>query len=236
MIKKRRYLFLTIFMLNIMYANAVEKIHVGDIIPLELKTSMTEEELRDKFREFYIEDMKEKEGGYKLLLRPRKAENTIVNLGNKNVDFEVEALLKDKSDLKVEEMTGNINQKLKDKSFPYYIFSFYLLLPLVYFWKIKEGPCKKKEESPDKEFERAFGHLKDGEEFVFDLSRIFRRYLDRVEGSRLLYGDFELNNGEVKDFLLYLEELKYTKKHYISDELRNKAMELYNKSRGGENV
>lgn len=233
---KRLYLFLTIFMLSIICIHAGEKIHVGDMIPLELKTSLTEEELRGKFGDFYIEDMEEEEDGYKLSLRPRKPENTLVKLGNKNIDFEVEALLKDKNDLEVEEMTGNSNQKLKDKSFPYYIFSFYLLLPLVYFWKVKEGPCRIKEESPDREFEKAFGNLKEGEEFVFDLSRIFRRYLDRVEGSKLLYGDFELENEEVKSFLLYLEELKYTKEHYASNELKDKAMELYSKLRGGENV
>lgn len=236
MTKERLYLFFSIFIFSILSVYADEKIHVGDIIPLELNTSMTEDDIREKFGEFYIDSIEKKEQGYKVNLRPIKPENILVKFGNQNIDFEVEALLNDKNDLEVEEMEGNSNQKIKKATFPYYIFSFYLLLPIMYFWKVKEPSKRKKIESPHREFEREFGELKDGEEFIFGLSQIFRRYLDRVEGSRLLYGDFQLENKEVRDFLLDLEELKYTKDSYNSNELRNKALELYNKLRGEENV
>lgn len=223
-----------------------QKIHIGDVIPLEIETSMDEEDLRHELNDFYIEEISEIQGGYRAEIRPRKTGINVIQIGKQKIEIEVEALLAKDDNMEAEELliTNNNsekkellieNTKFKKKNFPFYIFIFLPLLYPLYKYKIEEN-VKKEEINPYDEFERDFYSIKKDENFVFNLSYIFRRYVDRVEGSRFLYGEFDESRSNINDFILYLEEVKYNKGNIDFDDLKNRAKRFYEELRGGNNV
>lgn len=223
-----------VFVLLLFSIYGESSIYVGDPIELRIGATMVEKELRDVFKDFYIEDIKDFEDYYNIKIRAKKPGDFILNIDNTQVTIKVLPTATSNEEFK-EELTDGSNLLPKSPTFPYYI----LLAPVFIFLIIRSGMSFKKDKriviDPDREFRASMAKLSE-ENFLFDLSYALRRYLDRKSGSNTLYGEFDGEYMDIGDFLGKVEELKYSKKDYDRQEIKEEVMRIYNKLRGDVNA
>lgn len=109
-----KLLFLTLILSINLFAEDSRSLEVGDLIQIEIKeTLLSEDDLRDKFKDFHIESIDKIENGFKLSLRP-------FFIGEKSIEFE-------KIDLKfnvqsvLNEEDKKIIENLPNEEFPFNI-------------------------------------------------------------------------------------------------------------------
>ncbi|GKX32371.1 hypothetical protein SH1V18_48510 [Vallitalea longa] len=101
-------------------------IYVGDLINIKVDTLLyDEDDLRDKFKDFEIVDIKDTEEGYILTLRSFETGKKTVKLDNKEIEIDIKSTL-DEID-RDEPYEGELNTESHGFSFDY-SYVFYLLL------------------------------------------------------------------------------------------------------------
>ncbi len=87
--------FVVLFFTKDAYAKN-RNIYVGDLIKLKITSrSISEEEIRDKFTDFEIVDLKKEEDGYQITLRSFEVGEKIIQIGEQELKITVHSTLKD---------------------------------------------------------------------------------------------------------------------------------------------
>ena len=109
-------IFSFVFMLPSGKVYAKERnIYIGDLINIEITTQgITEKDIRDKFIDFEIVNLKEETDGYLLTIRSFEPGETTIQLGNEKLKITIKSTLDDLDQKDVFE--GNLNP-LKDGSY-----------------------------------------------------------------------------------------------------------------------
>lgn len=114
-------------------------IYVGDLINIRITSEkFTEDELRDKFKEFEIENVKKDNGGYIVTLRSFETGEKIVELGDKEIKIVIKSTLDEfeKDDI----FEGNLDPQetgflIKFKYIFYILLLVFLLTGGITFWR-----------------------------------------------------------------------------------------------------
>ncbi len=219
---------LIIFTLLLLPIYSQYNIFVGDKIELNLRANVIEEEVEEAFKEFYIEDLKDKNDSYRLIIRAKKPGLHTVRLEKSEIKIKVMPVSTNR------EFQANLdkeeNLQYKKVSSPYFLLIF-PLISLVLIIKMIKINKKRKEISIEEIFEKEME-----KDDVFEVSLAFRTYLDKKLSTNFLGGNFDYKDKKIVDILLLLEGAKYHKKDINIEETKKKIMEIYNRLKEEKDV
>lgn len=210
---------LIIFTLLLLPLYSQYNIFVGDKIELNLRANVIEEEVEEAFKEFYIEELKDKNDSYKLVIRAKKPGMHTVRLEKSEIKIKVMPVSTNREFEK--ELSNGENIEYKRVNPPYYLLIFPLIAIALLIKKIKINK-KNREVTIEEIFEK---DIKTND--VFAMSLAFRNYLDKKLSTKFLAGIFDYDNKEIVEVLLLLEGSKYHKKEIDIEKTREKIMDIY---------
>lgn len=130
--KKRKVIFLInlislLLLVSSMTISAEERsIYVGDLIKIEIETNLySEDDIRDKFKDFEIVDIKDTDKGYLLTLRSFETGKKTIQIDNNEIEIEIKSTLEEIDRDKIYE--GDEGTRSYGFSFNY-SYIFYLLI------------------------------------------------------------------------------------------------------------
>ena len=165
-------------------------IYVGDIITLEISSlEMTGDELRQKFQDFEIVEMKEEPEGYTLSIRTFETGEYIILLGDKEIVINVASTLKDIDrddvfDGEKEILAGGI--PIYWRIILYITLSIFVLSGGVVLVKL----LKKRREKPESAYQlflrRCTGLSESDDNYFVHLTFYFKQYLESIHNIRII--------------------------------------------------
>lgn len=165
-------------------------IYVGDIITLQIETrKFSADELRIKFQDFEILEIKDESGGYLISMRTFDVGERKIPLGDKEIIIKVQSTL---DDIDREDIFEGEAQVIK-AGFPFYwriLFYFFagiFILSGVFFLLRIILKRKKKLQSPYQLFLRCSNALSaDDNNYFVDLTYYFKKYLESLYQFRII--------------------------------------------------
>ena len=165
-------------------------IYVGDIITLEISSmEMTGDELRQKFQDFEIVEMKEEPEGYTLSIRTFETGEYTILLGDKEIVINVASTLKDIDrddvfDGEKEILAGGI--PIYWRIILYITLSIFILSGGVVLVKL----LKKRREKPESAYQlflrRCAGLSESDDNYFVHLTFYFKEYLESIHNIRII--------------------------------------------------
>ena len=182
---------LAVFLLLTLAVSAESRnIYIGDIISIEIESkSFSADELKAKFQDFEIIEIKEKSGGYSVSLRAFIPGEYKITLGSKDVVINVHSTLEDISREEIFEGDNRVAEPGVSLHWHtlLYIFAGIFVLSGGYILTKKIIEKKPKQKSPlDLFLQRAGRLLAEDENYLVDLTYYFKNYLEAVYKFRII--------------------------------------------------
>ena len=224
--KKIIILMLIIISINLL----ANEIYIGDLIKLKISTdSLTEKDLREKFKDFEIEEVKKDKTSenYTIAIRSFEPGEKNIKIGNKNIIIKVKSRLAEieKKDIYLKNEKGEIKIKESKKPFPVtntvyglgIVISLIILALIIKF--ISKKVKMKKQKKPYETLIEELNKLK-METFFVEATYFYKKYIYEKYGERI-YGKTsneilqqipkKVNFEKLKEWLEFSDKCKFTK-------------------------
>lgn len=166
------------------YALEERNIYVGDIINIKLSSNIyTEEDIREKFKDFEIVHLKKEEDVYLIGLRTFETGKKNVKLGDKEIEVVVYSTLEGKEDRELIDGDSSYEKVGINRVYGYFLYgtlAVFLFVSTLYIIRLIRGK-NKAELTPRGRFWSSFkkANLHDEESLAF-MKSIFKRYMEEV--------------------------------------------------------
>jgi hypothetical protein len=157
-------------------------IYIGDLIQIKVETlEFTQEELREKFKDFEIVEMEGNKDGFVITLRSFEAGEKKVQLGNKEIVIDVKSVLKDKKRVGIYEGDSSVEEGSSsfDIQYVFYVLAgIFVLTGGINLWKLlrKRKPAIK---SPYQHFTSQMESISaDDGSFLVKLTFYLKEYIE----------------------------------------------------------
>lgn len=101
--------------------------HIGDKITLEITTPLTEQEVRDCFKDYTVYKLKPRKNGYQIIFTTFKVGENKINLDDNVISFMVDSTISKDKDLKIKNTLFDSSNKYIIKDYPYLTVLFFIL-------------------------------------------------------------------------------------------------------------
>jgi len=230
-----------ILMLIIININLLaNEIYIGDLIKLKISTdSLTEKDIRDKFKDFEIEEIKKDKSSetYTIAIRSFEAGEKNITIGNKNLIIKVKSELAEgeQKDIYLENEKGEIKIKESKKPIPVtnIVYGIVIIISLIIILLIIKLISKKvkikKQKKPYEILINELNKLKTETFFVeatyFYKKYIYGKYGERVYGktSREILQQIpkKVDFQKLKEWLEFSDKCKFTKYQVTDEDSKN---------------